>query len=307
MADNAVVIVSGGAAESPFTTPTSACATGLAAGNTDTALRAHLLAADYAVFTSPAKVGGGVISASPGFGGFSDGPGPLPAEMTVDSVGDMDLAGEHLAAFLGFLYDEHAVRIVDLVGHSMGGLFSRAAIRILDETSSPLHVRSLTTLGTPWQGSFAADVRLGTTDVDLAGDDETMRTIIRAAVAEGDMYPGGASDEVSWSYLMDGGWNDRQAGVLDDIPVTLIAGDRLRRDGGDRRVWPNDGLVTVDSALAVEIGSDVLPRRNVEVFPDVHSIFFSDQLGLPWEAGLTWDPDVLAFVAETIRSSGQLP
>ena len=35
----AVVIVSGGDAVSPFTTPDQACATGLAAGNTDTAIR----------------------------------------------------------------------------------------------------------------------------------------------------------------------------------------------------------------------------------------------------------------------------
>ena len=50
---HAVVIVSGGAAVSPFTTPTQACGSGLAAGNTDTALREALLKAGHQVFTSP--------------------------------------------------------------------------------------------------------------------------------------------------------------------------------------------------------------------------------------------------------------
>ena len=56
---HAVVIVSGGAAVSPFTTPTQACGSGLAAGNTDTALREALLKAGHQVFTSPAAAGEG--------------------------------------------------------------------------------------------------------------------------------------------------------------------------------------------------------------------------------------------------------
>ena len=43
MVRRAAVIVSGGGSISPFTTPEAACAVGLAAGNTDTALRAALL------------------------------------------------------------------------------------------------------------------------------------------------------------------------------------------------------------------------------------------------------------------------
>ena len=42
-ASQAVVIVSGGDATSPYTSKDEACATGLAAGNTDTALREFLL------------------------------------------------------------------------------------------------------------------------------------------------------------------------------------------------------------------------------------------------------------------------
>ncbi|MEI7716485.1 MAG: hypothetical protein WCI78_10405, partial [Mycobacterium sp.] len=56
-AQHTVVIVSGGDATSPFTTSDQACATGLAAGNTDTAIREYLLKQGYKVFTSPAMAG----------------------------------------------------------------------------------------------------------------------------------------------------------------------------------------------------------------------------------------------------------
>ncbi len=51
--------------------------------------------------------------------------------MTINAVGRVDDAGVALAAFLRWLADEREVGSVDLVGHSMGGLFSRAAIREL--------------------------------------------------------------------------------------------------------------------------------------------------------------------------------
>ena len=51
--DCAVVIMSGGDAVSPFTTPDLACAVGLAAGNTATALRDRLLAEGHQVYTAP--------------------------------------------------------------------------------------------------------------------------------------------------------------------------------------------------------------------------------------------------------------
>ena len=64
-ASTAVVIVSGGDATSPFTTADQACATGLAAGNSDTALREYLLKQGYAVFTSPAMAGRGQVVDQP--------------------------------------------------------------------------------------------------------------------------------------------------------------------------------------------------------------------------------------------------
>ncbi|MDZ4269168.1 MAG: hypothetical protein U1D00_26370 [Mycobacterium sp.] len=154
---HAVVIVSGGAAVSPFTTPADACASGLAAGNTDTALRQNLLDAGHVVYTSPAMAGRGPVTDQGGFGAFGDCPITLPENMTVDSTASIDLAGEHLARFLTYLHDSRGVKVVDVVGHSMGGLYSRAAFRVLQGVGSPLRIRSLTTLGTPWAGSYLSD------------------------------------------------------------------------------------------------------------------------------------------------------
>lgn len=124
----AVVVVSGAAAESPYTTPSQACAEGLPAGNTDSALRESLLKAGHEVYTSPAKVGTGQITSSTGFGGFAACPDALPERMTVDAVGSLDDGGEHLAAFITYLHDAYGIDPVDLVAHSLGGMFSRAAI-----------------------------------------------------------------------------------------------------------------------------------------------------------------------------------
>lgn len=297
----ALVIVSGGDAESPFTTPTEACKEGLAAGNTDTALRAYLLAAGYNVYTSPAKEGPGEIESSPGFGGFSDGPPALPESMTVNAVGDIDTAGEHLASFLGYLEISVGVEVIDLVGHSMGGLFSRAAIRVLQESGSNLVIRSLTTLGTPWQGAFAADYAAGALDRSASGDDQTIATIMDKFSELAAQHPGGAGEQVTRGYLDVQGWNDRQAGVLDGTPVTLIGGDHFTLAGGVPEVWPNDGLVALGSALAQGVSTAVLPAATRLTFPAVHSIFFADALGLPWEKGLTWNPEALAAVSSAIN------
>ncbi|BBZ34992.1 hypothetical protein AWB99_02590 [Mycolicibacterium confluentis] len=299
----AVVIVSGGNAVSPFTTPTQACGSGLAAGNTDTALRAHLLERGHTVYTSPAMAGRGPVVDQDGFGAFGDCPVTLPDVMTVDSTGSIDLAGERLARFLTHLHDEYGARQIDVVAHSMGGLYSRAAFRVLQHTGSPLRIRSLTTLGTPWEGSFLSDYANGITPLsDCAGDAFCAQNMADMKT-EVERLMTGSGREVNQRYLMGAsGWNEFQAGVLDDIPVTLIAGDRFTRpDPVNPTVWPNDGLVARHSALATDVSDRVLPHRRTHVFDDTHSIFISDAAGLPWETALTWDPRVLDVVASVIE------
>ncbi|KEP74854.1 alpha/beta hydrolase [Microbacterium sp. SUBG005] len=292
MAD-AVVLVSGGAAVTPFTDPERAAATGLAAGNTMTAVRAHLLGRGIRTFTAPARIGAGEVREDAGWQGFDDVPVVLPAEVTINAVGRVDDAGVALAAFLRWLSAERGLESIDLVGHSMGGLFSRAAIRELGGGGP--HVERLVTLGTPWDGSVLGDLLDDEiTEDDAHGDPATLQ-IFAEARPYADANSQGAAAEVSRRFLR--GWNDEQAGVLDGIPVTAIGAGFFAAADEPRQLWPHDGLVSLASGRADEVPATVLPIVERHSFPDhVHSIFFAEGFGLPWERALTWDPAVFAVV-----------
>jgi triacylglycerol lipase len=167
----AVVVVSGAFSVSPFTTPSQACTTGLAASDADTAIREYLLKQGHQVYTAPMMAGRGPVTDQTGFRAFGHCPVTLPEIMTVDTTGDVDLGGEHLARFLTYLHTDKGVNEVDIVGHSMGGMWSRAAIHVLKATSSPVHTRSLTTLGTPWQGTYLSDYGTDATPLSDCLDD----------------------------------------------------------------------------------------------------------------------------------------
>jgi len=301
---HAIVLVSGGGAVTPFTTPEAGAGEGLAAGNSLTALREHLLGLGLVVYTAPARIGAGEVTEDTGWQGFSAVPEVLPAEVTVNAVGDIDDAGTALAGFLRLVQTRYGVDEVDLVGHSMGGLFSRAAIRIAHERGDGPAVRRLVTLGTPWTGGLLGDVVAGDlSEADADGDTTTQHILARSAEYAA-ANSQGAAEEVSERALAgDAGWNARQAGVLDAIPVTLLAGAALRHDGGNPLLWPHDGLVSRRSARAELVPPAVLPHRRVVDLPDdVHSIFFADAFGLPWERALTWDPAALAAVAAALTA-----
>ena len=301
IARRAVVIVSGGGAISPYTTPTAGCAVGLSAGSTDTGLREALLAAGLPVYTSPANVGRRPVSADPEPNGFDAAPETLPADLTVNSAGPIDTAGRHLAAFFAFLAEREGLDTVDVVAHSMGGLFTRAAMRELRDAGHSLRFASLVTLGTPWQGSFVAEVANGLLDVAVAaGDPRTERIIDDFRVLLGDISEGAGRQVVSQYLAGPEGWNERQGDVLRDTPVTLVAGDWFRADGGDPTAWPHDGLVQWSSAMAHGVSPHVLTPVATHTFPDVHSIFFADQFALPWHRALTWNPDVFDVVIGAI-------
>lgn len=302
---HAVVIMSGGDAVSPFTTPDAACSDGLAAGNTDTALREHLLAAGHMVFTAPAQNGRGVVVDPPAdsFGAFSGQPEVLGEQYTVNSDGDIDLAGEHLARFVDLLHSRYGVDSVDLVGHSNGGLFARAAIRTMRLLETPVDTRSLVTLGTPWMGSVPLRWAYGEiSDAALMGQEfaTTFAAKFKERVGEGDL---GLAQENTYHYLVGPGrWNEFHEGVLDDIPVHAIGGEWFTAEGGDPEVWPNDGLVAAYSATAAGLPRAVAPRMTTRIFPVTHSIFISDLIHEPWSTGMTWNPDVLASVHDFLAS-----
>ncbi|MFJ4039407.1 esterase/lipase family protein [Microbacterium sp. NPDC090007] len=296
MAD-AVVLVSGGAAVTPFTDTDRAAASGLAAGNTMTALRQHLRTAGAAVFTAPARIGAGTVERDAGWQGFDDVPVVLPAELTINAVGSIDVAGGSLAAFLRWLSTEHGLRSVDLVGHSMGGLFSRAAIREL--AGDGPRVERLVTLGTPWDGSVLGDLLDGEITEDDAHGDPATGQIFAEARPYAAANSEGAAAEVSRRFLR--GWNQAQAGVLDGIPVTVIGAGYFSAATEPSQLWPHDGLVSLCSGRADHVPAAVLPRVTRHSFAaHVHSIFFAEAFGLPWERALTWDPTVFAVVDDAL-------
>lgn len=301
----AVVVVSGGDAVSPFTTPDEACATGLAAGNTDTAMRDYLLVKGYTVYTSPAMNGRGQVVDQQGFGAFGVCPVTLPENMTVNSTGSIDTAGEHLARFANWLHDEKGVTEIDFVGHSMGGLYSRAAIRVLASTNSSVKVRSLTTVGTPWQGSYLSDYANDLIPLSECQGDKFCDNAVTSFKARVLELMSGSGREVNKAFLMGrNGWNEFQSGVLDKIPVVLIAGKRFTAPApGNPSVWPNDGIVAEESALAKNIGNPILPHRRCYAFADTHSIYVSDLAKLDWKTALTWDPQVFEVLNQALRDA----
>lgn len=214
-AHRAVVIVSGGDAVSPFTTPSEACTTGLAAGNTDTALRTALLADGQEVYTAPAmNARSAVVEPDPAaFGAFGGCPAPLPAHMTILSNGDIDNGGEHLAHFVAYLHERYGVTEIDWVGHSNGGLWARAATRILQETRSPVSVRSLTTVGTPWEGAVPFRIVYGELPESACRDNQVCLNLVAAMRQEVAYNDLGLGRQQLASYLLgDQGWNAAQLG-----------------------------------------------------------------------------------------------
>lgn len=297
---HAVVIVSGGDALSPFTTPDLACSTGLAAGNTGTYLRERLLAAGHQAFTAPAmNTRGPVLDAEPGsFGAFGGQPQVLPAHMTIWSTADIDLAGEHLTRFMTYLHQTEGVDSVSWVGHSNGGLYATAASAIMRATGHPVAVVSLVTLGTPWCGTVPIQVGVGELDESVLMGDERALAILAGGRSAAARDKGLIREDTRAYLLGERGWGASQIGGLDGVPTLLIAGGYLEHEGGHEWVWPFDGLVSEYSALAVDVPAGLIPDRRTASFPLLHSIFFADLAGLPWETGLTWNPQVAELVVE---------
>ena len=310
MSSRAAVLVSGGGAVSPFTTPSQGCSTApgfLSAGNTDTGLRDYLLAQGRQVYTAPAMDDWGPVRepAPDSFGPFADAPAVLPDTMTIMSTGDIDNAGEKLHRFLCHLATTYDVGEVDLIGHSNGGLYARSAIRLAKLTRAPFRVRSLITLGTPHCGSVPGRMTIGELTADDAMGDAFTEKLM-------DLWPRyaltadkGLNVQDTEHYLMGAsGWNAAQGRALDGIPVTLLAGGYFTAEGGDPSMWPYDGLVSIHSAWAEGVPEEVMPIRSTWAATLTHSIFVSHAAGLDWQTALTWNTDALARVEQALDEAG---
>jgi triacylglycerol lipase len=275
-----VVLVSGFDTTTPFTTSAPACAGEEGATwSAPTGPAAALKQAGYTVFTAPVAREDG----SPGAPCTDGGPAP-PASATIDSNnGDLDGNGRALLAFLAFLRTSYGVTSVQLVGHSDGGMWSRAAITQFAGSGAGVTVQSLMTLGSPLTGSFGADLAEYISDGRCEASNEVERLVCQAMLAAfdallADLGPT-AIREATSAYLA--GWNPRQS---IGCPVTVAAGTYVRIPVIGFLIpdyySPSDGVVGEASALGrasrsldlTPIPAPGIPHIVVAgTFPVVHS------------------------------------
>ena len=237
----AVVLVSGVASVTPFTTPDAACTSGFSAGNTWGPMRDYLTAEGLRVYTAPAMDFPGQpvpttlddTMRGP-FGGCPEQP---PLDLTISSINDPQGNGERLAAFINWLNTEYGVTSIDMVTHSLGGIVGRNGLRYLKEGDSPVVVRSLTTLSSPWEPVMLANPPYD--PVKACDGLEICVGIVNSLIA----VPELAIVVQSFQPKLFNAWTELQTGVLDGVPVTLVSGGMFTKPGGDPDKWPNDGFV----------------------------------------------------------------
>ena len=283
----AAVIVSGGGSISPFTTPDRACGVGLAAGGTDTALRTALLDAGITTFTAPATVGQGQAVEDPGWSGFAEPPAVLPAQMTINSVGDVEDSAACLVRLLGHLHEEYGVHELDIVAHSLGGIIARSAHMQARAARVPWEIVSLTSIGTPWLGSFVRHHDLES--MSMPEPAASYAYSLMGSMRRGRELVAAAGTAPIWSRGKEHG--------LDGLVLTRIAGTYFT---GDDEPYPHDGMASRGSAFAAGGDPVVFPPATCHEVPDVHSIYFARLMDLEWERSITWDPRVMDLVVEAV-------
>lgn len=300
--DRAVVLVSGTAATTPFTTPKSACKTGYSAGNTWAFLRDYLVKRGYKVYTAPASIGGGKVveTKSEYDGPFGKCPKQLPAKMTVNAIGPVDRSGSSLARFLRYLRSEYGVKKVDLAGHSLGGFIGRAGIREVRFNGPSIKFTSYSTLGSPWDGTYIANPKNPADPLSACDGFAPCEAFASSLLS----VPG---IEMLTSMLKPSNtaiWNAAQGGVLDGIPVSMLAGTYFTKEGGTPDIWPNDAIAQLSSAWAQGMSDKLIPHRACYSWPLTHSLFVSKGVGLPDDTSLTWSPTVGAQMKKIIDGAG---
>jgi hypothetical protein len=122
-------------------------------------------------------------------------------------------------------------------------------------------------------------------------------------------------------------WDSLQVGMLDDVALTLIAGDYCGRTCGDSRAasgsggsaFPRtDGTVPLYSQLmlpcpkicpappgSVYIPPGMVPESTVvrKTFPTIHSSSVTDGLGLPASLSVLQNPAAVAYLVSTLAAS----
>ena len=283
-ATSAVVLVSGFTTSTPFTTSDPSC--GGSEGETWSPSVAPVLkGAGFTVFTAPEGPNAdGSAPGNPPAPCVGPGQAAPPASDTINTGGDVDQNGQRLGQFLAFLNQSYGVTSVQLVGHSDGGIWSRSAIT--QAANYPgVTVVSLTTLGSPHEGSFVADLALGVDGLDCAAPSNTILRLLCSAVKDvtdliaQELGPT-ALNELTSTFM--GTWNTTQ--TIGGCPTTVIGGTYVQVPliGSLLPFYynPSDGVVGQSSALATAstglnqqpIAAPDLPGLTAGgTFPVVHS------------------------------------
>jgi len=278
------VLVSGFTTSTPFSTPAPSCL-GNEGDTWSVSIAPVLKAAGFAVFTAPEgpNSDGGAAGNAPA---PCLGPGQAapPSNVTINTGGEVDQNGQRLGRFLEFLHTNYAVADVQLVGHSDGGIWSRSAITQWANYPG-VTITSLTTLGSPHEGSFVADLALGVDGLDCSSTSNPIIKVLCDGVQDVEQIIAQelgptALSELTSSFMAT--WNTTQ--TIGSCPVTAIAGTAAQVPyiGTLLPFYynPSDGVVGQSSALATP--SRLLDLQPVDppnipglidggTFPVVHS------------------------------------
>jgi triacylglycerol lipase len=314
----AVLLVSGFETESPYSTPAAECVgqegsewnpPGFPAESTPEGLAPVLKQAGNRVFTAP------VTKSTTPLPATCSGPGePLPDfdTMTITSNGDTNANGAALARLIAFLQDEYGVEELRLVGHSDGGLWSRAALT-QNEAYLGLEIPSFTTLGTPHTGSYLADLAMELKGGKCDFSNKIEQRICDALVVAANLIVlklgPTATFQLSNDYLAT--WNPQQS--IGNCPVSAIAGDHI-----DLRIpfleyyAPSDGLVGIASAqakAAIDINGHPIPAPSIPDLREagVYDVVHGGSLGFIYGKNLLNQAQISQTVSQSILLSGSSP
>lgn len=336
----AVVVIEGGGSPHAYTTPWAACA-----GGRPQYVEA-LLAAGLPVFTAP-----GFGNTQSSVEGESGCPPQPPLDVQWNTSGYPTQAGQDVLGFLGFLNQTYGYKTFDLVGYSYGGLVARATVAARKSppptevapsvsyaqaaVDAGVTIPSIVTLNSPHLGAPAYDI---TDDPSVYREPVAAAWGRQYAEASESLIPFERNEGAGAIQVLrtsahakpdPKGWDVRQVGVLDDVAVTLVAGDFCGLVCGDlataasgevEKSLRTDGTVPVYSQLmlpcpepcpappgSVYIPPGLLPDANVvrQSFPTVHSTSVAKGLGLPKEPSVSRNPAAIDFLVSTVKSDWQ--
>jgi len=333
-ADRAVVVIQGGGAPHPYSTPWAACEGGRPQ------FAQALLDAGLPVFTAP-----GYSNTQASTAGETACPPAPPVEVQWNTSAYPTQAGQAVLGFLGYLSATYGYRTFDLVGYSYGGVVARATVAALKKrptagTMAPafsyaqaavdagVSIPSIVTMNSPHFGSPTYDIAsdpAGFTQPVLktwgrefadAGAGLRMFQVTEGAGAIQVLSTLGHAKRDARS------WDAQQVGVLNGVALTLMAGDYCGQtctsSGPAGRKATKTGLrtdatVPVYSQLmqkcpspcptpprSVHIPAGLLPPGVVrKTFRTIHSSYDAKRLGLQKGLSVASNPTAIRYLVNT--------